>query len=314
MGFLINPHRFGSGPSAPSAQRWRIYITKINDATDFCRIGYLQMRQGSTNLSTGGTASASSEFSGYTAAEGFNNLLTSNNYWASSTVNVPEWLEYDFGSAVTIDNLLFQAPTHIETGMPRDFALEYYNGSSWVEYWSTTDFCSDISASISGDNWRKGEVRGVIVDGSGVAGQSRSWRVLISALDTGTRPRIGEAEWKVSSSEVSQTGTSTNTFAMDAFTGFQPEDAFNNLLSSNNHWAANSTSSAGWHSHWMGDNSYQACDELVMIAPSQSGTAGDMPEDFNIQYRDENTGNWVTASSVTGETGWTLSESRNWTW
>lgn len=108
----------------------------------------------------GGTATASTQFSGSypaTAAnDGTRNCATPNAYgagstWASSSGAVPQWLEIDFNASyviVEIDVITLRddfsntaLPTLSDTfssyGL-QDFDVQYWNGSSWTTIQSVT--------------------------------------------------------------------------------------------------------------------------------------------------------------------------------
>lgn len=90
---------------------WRILVKSTS--ASIVSIGELQMREsiGGSNVATGGTASASSQYSAsYPASKAFDGLTTdtgTGNGWASASfssgVAAFPWLAYDFGESVTRD-------------------------------------------------------------------------------------------------------------------------------------------------------------------------------------------------------------------
>ena len=114
----------------PSSNRWRINISAGNNAS-YVEITRLQMMSviGGTTITTGGTASASSEYPGQPAADAFDtNDIT---WWSSASgANGIGWLEYQFASPVSI--VQYKVKTNSgATYAPKSWTFEYYNGSSW---------------------------------------------------------------------------------------------------------------------------------------------------------------------------------------
>jgi hypothetical protein len=115
------------GPVTATATRWRILIEATAGAN--CEIGEIEMMSayGGSTITSGGTASASSG----TAANAFD----ANNTTRVQLTSAAGWVEYAFGSAVTIKEVALKLSSATLAGssaMPRDFRVEYFNGTSWV--------------------------------------------------------------------------------------------------------------------------------------------------------------------------------------
>lgn len=116
------------GPAAASKTRWRINVRTTVGASPV-EIGEMELMDthGGPNLATGGTASASS---GSTAANAFDGsgatraILTGNS----------GWLEYQLAVAKTIIEfaITMSSATTFNSSMPKDFTLEYHDGTNWV--------------------------------------------------------------------------------------------------------------------------------------------------------------------------------------
>jgi hypothetical protein len=115
---------------------------------------------------TGGTASASSEFSGsYPASEAFDDTAgTSSNRWVSTNSSAPpHWLEYDFGTDKTIRRYTIDSPDEGDGTIdsPTTWELQYYDGATWQTADSRTghtDWATvqtfDVAGAYTAERWR----------------------------------------------------------------------------------------------------------------------------------------------------------------
>lgn len=126
---------------------WRINVTAINGGAA-CGISEVEMYAKTTkgNECYGGTASASSEWSGSdAAAEAFNGVFGSgSDAWASASGGaMPQWLKYDFGttSFPNVTRVCISARGSVDTGQaPKDFNVQWSDdNSSWTTAWSVTN-------------------------------------------------------------------------------------------------------------------------------------------------------------------------------
>lgn len=76
-----------------------------------------------------GEASAGSEFAGQFAWLGFDGVETFPNWWDSNNDGTPNWLQYEFATAVEVTGFRFASPG--AESQPRDFKFQGYNGSTW---------------------------------------------------------------------------------------------------------------------------------------------------------------------------------------
>lgn len=121
-----------------------------------------------TDKCVGGTATASSHqvtSTTYSADKAFDNIDAIANSWVSSVdpSTTPQWIEYEFLSAVEIRRMRLMVTSLLEARGPADFEFQSYNGSSWDTIgsaqssitWSASvyqDF--DLPSSTARTRWR----------------------------------------------------------------------------------------------------------------------------------------------------------------
>ena len=116
---------------------WRIYITASDSVDPWkAQIGEMEYRAtlGGADQAAGGTATASSTYSSFPPANGFDDDTATS--WACDIdVALPQWLQYQFSSAVEV------AQVAITSGItearadraPNDFLIQYSDdGSNWT--------------------------------------------------------------------------------------------------------------------------------------------------------------------------------------
>ncbi|MEP6990068.1 MAG: discoidin domain-containing protein [bacterium] len=130
---------------------WRLLVpTTANDS--YAAVGELVLRTaiGGANVATGGTASESSHFSGYVAANAFDG--NAGTYWESGSGNLTlEWVGYHFAAAKDIIEIAVVANTPTtQTITPRaGYIQSSPDGVTWTTEWS-----------FSGqEDWTSGESR-----------------------------------------------------------------------------------------------------------------------------------------------------------
>lgn len=113
-------------PSAVSY--WRIMIAEVQAGTvSSVSIGEIEMRAtvGGADQCAGGTASASTTFSGFPASQAFDN--DPNTRWASNA-NMRAWIQYEFPAPVDVAQILIRSPdagNYASGQMPREFSLQW---------------------------------------------------------------------------------------------------------------------------------------------------------------------------------------------
>ena len=124
------------------SQKWRVFISSVGSNGD-AAIAEIEMRDslGGADLCSGGTPSASSQFSGsFSSAKAFDNSTGS--IWAATAGDVGSsgaWVEYQFPTAVSIVQIAITARSgSFSDQAPKDFDLEYWDGAAWVSVLSVT--------------------------------------------------------------------------------------------------------------------------------------------------------------------------------
>lgn len=143
-----------SGSPHGSHSYWRVVVPIAQDSSVGVSIAELEMRAtpSGADQCTGGTAAASSEFSGsFTAAMGFDNDASS--FWRSTDAGRwGPWLRYQFASPVSVAQLTVATRNSGSvTTSPKALVFQYADSSSGP--WTT------ILASHNLATWSLGEVR-----------------------------------------------------------------------------------------------------------------------------------------------------------
>ena len=139
MSMIINPYVFGAAPALPGYRFWRLYITAA-DSGQYSGLAELVFNIAGVRQ-LGGTALASSFFSGAAAANGFDGNTATD--WANNggLPGTPAWLRYDFGAGneKEIDEVKITARAYTGQG-PKSFEIQSSNdGTTW-----------DVHVSVSG--------------------------------------------------------------------------------------------------------------------------------------------------------------------
>lgn len=93
-----------------------------------------------TDLCTGGTAVASTEYAGggYEASKAFDNNTTTR--WNNNGSTLPSWIEYQFASAVDIVEYRVTASNASPAVIsPKNWTFEYWDGSAWQVFETVTN-------------------------------------------------------------------------------------------------------------------------------------------------------------------------------
>lgn len=132
--------------TAIEGRYWRLYITGINGGAA-CGISEVEMflTSGGANQCTGGTAGASSTWSGSEpASEAFDGVKsTGGNCWASGQdLCMPQWIRYDFGvgTSKAIRQVKVQCRGTVDVGQaPSAFLVQFSSDNSvWTTAWSVS--------------------------------------------------------------------------------------------------------------------------------------------------------------------------------
>lgn len=128
------------GLSTPH-QYWRVFV-ESSDSTDgiATNITELELRPttGGLDQTGNGTASASTIYGATADADkAFDNILTGAGWASQDNYALPQWLQYDFGSAVSVGEIvMYSGDTESRAArMPRLFRLQYSDdGFKWTDH------------------------------------------------------------------------------------------------------------------------------------------------------------------------------------
>lgn len=308
MGLLINPYTYAtaSGPSASPHRYWRVLMDEDSSGnlmTALAAFAEMEMREavGGSDATGSGTASASSTFSGFTAAGAFANDGTTTEF-ATNSPGLPGWLKYDFGSGVTkaILEVAIQprnAPNVNQAPGPfkiqsSDDNFTTYNDEWWVGY----------PGGANGHGYAGSTLKVFTkptLDQSPSASRHRYWRISITGSNGGSYVGAGEVQFRTVAGGVNEcvngTGTSRSNFA-----GLPPANAFDRNTSTE--WASNNVGFPEWLEYDLGSGISASITEIAYLPRNLTPTT-QSPTGFDVQYSDDNS-SWTTLWSVSGITGW----------
>ncbi len=277
-----------AGPVAvtPVAARfWRVVVFEVS-ATDYLNFSNVEFREtvGVTQLPSGGTAIASSEFpGGYEPAKAFDGL--SGTRWVPNSTPHPtgEWVGYDYGAGntVTCRELAMTVPVNGTRG-PISFALQYsQDGTAW-----TTLLTEHNAGAWTVDVQRTFDVGSYLVPDQTNA--HRYWRIYITQNNGGPYAGFRVLRFKGVAGGGMLTGLGT---PIDGghFSTYGPEGAFWKSAGTGNseRWLIAQASIPGW----VGYDFPEPVDlaEISMYV----GTETYFPTDFLVEHSDDGVA-WTT--------------------
>lgn len=293
---------FSRPPVEPGiSNRWRLYMTAKPTAGSYMSACEVEMRNtpGGPNLASGGTATASTfqttgggvPSGGWTPAMAFDGVKTSASAWTASSATAPQWLEYAFTSPVTIEEVTLYTKHNDPGGTPSSFDVQYYDGTTWVTYWSEVwenPALPHLAGITKAYKFARNKDR-------------RKWRIDFTA-------KASTSAWfSIYELEVRETIGGPN-LALNAYpsSNRRPETAYQ-LFDADyaTQWQSGSTATPLTVGLYF-DKDVESIDEIVI----NGGLAtGDSPTAGNVQYYDEVLGSWVTSWSF--ETGaWSSNETK----
>jgi hypothetical protein len=275
-----------------ASTQWRVYIT-ANNGGGVPGIGEVEMYStlGGANICMGGTASVSSFYTAdYNASKA--NDGNASTFWDAAGP-APQWWQYAFASAVTVVEFALRAPMSNLGDMPKDFALQYNDGSGWV-----------TARSFTGETaWAAGEIRYYPV--TPVA--RTKWRVNITAIEGGVP---GMAELAMFTAEGGPNVCSGGSASVSSFYPFSGSYVGANAFDGNNatFWDANGSTPQWIQYAW---RLPQDIFRYAITAPP-SGNQANAPKAWAFQYTDAS-GAWVDADTRTAQPNWAANEKRTYT-
>lgn len=278
----------------PSSTKWRINITATDsvsgDGLGSPTIAEMEMRGsiGGADLCTGGTASASSDDGSNPAAGAFANNADGT-IWVAGGL-APQWLEYDFTTAKTIEQV--SITSYYGADAPLAFDVQYWDGAAWQTYWSD-----------STQSWLDNATRVFSHYNPSTAGFFK-WRLKITSThDAGVTTDVAQLQFRVTAGGVDETAPISTTNPSDSFgdvaSGFDStRGAFDNV---DGVWTSDTTPSAGTPAYIGYRFSTQKDIQQIVI---KSYYLTDAPKAVDVQYYDPTSSTWTTQWSI-ADTGFT---------
>lgn len=283
------------------SNRWRIYVTGKPRSDSYVSACEVEMfsTPGGPNRATGGTASASTTQTsgayvpsgGWTPALAFDGVKTNVSAWTAYNSSTPQWLEYLFPSAVTVEEIIIYTKHNDPGGTPSTFVVQYWDGAAWVNYWTET-WSNSAFPNASGST--------VGLKFSRTKGR-RKWRINFTAKGSSSSWfSIYEIEFRETSGGASINHGAFPSSNYNTGSAYQLFDGDYATL-----WQSGSTATP------LNVGLYFNKDvpEIGEIVIKGGSTANDSPTAGNVQYYDEVTSSWVTSWSFSGLT-WTSNETK----
>jgi hypothetical protein len=278
----------------PSSTRWRVYVTAVNGASETA-ITEVTMASsaGGSDLCTGGTPSASS---GTAATNAFD--ANAGTWWVSSGGGT-QWIEYQFAGAVSI---VQYSVKHLPSGggygpyAPKDFKLQSFDGSGWV----------DADSQTNQQDWRPGEIRAF------PTASKMLWRLNVSDSQTPPFAIMAEVELRTSVAGANQATVSDRCWADSYASADDVTYAAGKAIDGNSatRWASSNASLPHQWRHWF--DTPKDVIEYVITAANASGWEVYAPKSWTLEYYDG--ASWVVADTRTSVANWSSGESRTYSW
>lgn len=295
----------GGGDPIPSATRWRILVQSNYDpggGTDSVNAATLAFAQssGGTNEATGGTPSASSQFSGtYAASQAFD--ADSATFWVTQAVAAyPEWIEYQFSSAKSIvevrylsraDGFKYQSPGNCE--------LQYHNGTTWVTqaYFYHNGYWASVAENRT---WRK--------LANPASGEYTYWRIRETATYGNGNLIIQDLSMALTGGGADITdATRTNGMPITQLTTVDPATAFDG---GSTNYTGVGTAGASWIGFLF--DTPRAIHEVKIMAGTASADRCFRAGVIEASNTGK-TGEWTTMYTITDQSAWSVNEIRTFT-
>jgi len=304
------------GVAGTGHRYWRINMTDNNSAAhDVASMLEVQFHTGANGYGldaiVGGSASADTNTS--TAAGLADDVLTDPSGWASTNTAFPHWWKYDFGSGNAVNvvgvSIIARGPAADGVGgtvnmmAPKDFAIQWSDdNSSWTTKWSET-----------GKTFTAFQVRFFRESGAtsytgSPHGAHAHWRIRPTEDDGGGISSATEIEMRATPGGSDQCSGGTPISNGDIGSGLVDDNAFDNNNAT--FFASTVTSDATYVGY-----SFASPVSVAEITwrGRQDSNANQAPKTLFIQFADSGSGPWTTAWGATGQTGWSLSQTRTFT-
>lgn len=294
---------FGKAVAAPStgdgpysSTRWRINISAVASGVDWCSINKVEMRGtiGGADFCTGGTASASATQGGGLSFPSYAFDSNNSTQWKTGTATMPQWLEYTFASSVAIAEVVITAGSFNTTDAPKDFTIQYYDGSTW----QTAKTVTGASFISTTDSLK------FPIGSTYAASAADRWRIRIDAKqNSGNWTGVSELEFRASAGGADECSGGT-AFASSSGGSNPVANAFDNNTGTS--WLTGNTSLGGHVGYVL-----PTAKSIVQISMTSPSTANDSMTGFTVQYW--NSESWATQWAETSIPTWSATQTRTFT-
>ena len=285
---VVNPFTF---EATPGYLKWRVKCVQGFTGQPTYGFAEVEFRAtvGGADQASGGTAVSGSNFSGaFLPAAAFDNNTSTDWVSASGSV-VGDYIEYDFASAVDVQEVSLTGRSSTNNSNPRIADIEFYDGATWVRAWQA----------VFG-SWTTGETKtsAKLSDYT-----NNRWRIRTTSNDSAAVFGLSEVEMRIVAGGTDQCGGG-RAYASGEFNGgFYAENAFDNSNSTD--WAsANGAGVGSWIAYDFMAN--RDIVEVVMRSRSSGGTEAGRAYDvekFNFStFAWDNVWSFSTSSWSAGET------------
>lgn len=269
-----------------ASTRWRLNISATNNQTSSNWVGLAGLTMAATpggaNLCTGGTGSISSSSLIGSATDIFDaNPAT---YWVASSV--PAWAEYTFAAPVTITSYAVQTDSG-PAYAPKDWTLEYWDGSAWVV----------VDTQTNQTGWVASEIRTFPL-----AAQQR-WRLSVSASTTGSFTAVAEIQLRSAAGGANH-ATVLEQASSDRGRAERAVDG-----NAGTHWECGNGGFPHVWQYWF--SAPTVIVEYVLQAHGAGYAPYYSPKSWTLEYWDGTA--WVVVDTRTNQPDWVDGESRTFT-
>jgi hypothetical protein len=292
--FLLFNFLVCSTPCWAQHRYWRVYIDLI--PVNYAIATEIEMHTAvaGSNVATGGTASASSEYGGHPASLAFDGNLGT--YWMADGSAMPQWIEYDFGgsSSPAVIEIKWGSLSGYPVRAPETFDVQWSdNDASWTTSWS-----------VYGYNWS--DAQNQVFTKPANAGSHRYWSVYVSYTSSGGAAACAELEFH-STPGGGNIITGGTPIASTVNDGYVVANCFDGNPST--FWNS-SGQPPQWVGYDFGSGNSVSVEEIKWTSRADYSLYN--PLSFAMQFSDDGT-NWSATWSQTGITGWTNGSSQTFT-
>ena len=277
-----------------TSSQWRINISAVQSAGNWANISHIEMAAtvGGTNLCSGGTATASSDDGSNVAANAFGGTVGA--AWFSGTGTMPQWIAYQFASAVTIGEVRLRGPNSQPNDGIKNFTIEYFDGSAWqVAKTVANEIWAGASTAANTKSFPIGSITSL----------SETWRLLgVTVQNPGNFVRAAEIELRATSGGADQTGSGTGRASTTNSTN-SALNAFDN--NTGTFWEAGDGTAGNYILY-----EFTSPVDVKEVSYLNGSVANDSWSAFKVQRH--NSEDWIDVWSVSGQT-WAANETKIFT-